>query len=42
MLYIYRVLVGVMLTYIVNVNKEGRKSKQTYNSVILKPYIYGG
>jgi hypothetical protein len=42
MLYIYRVLVGVILTYIISVNKEERKSKQMHNSVVLKPYIYRG
>jgi hypothetical protein len=42
MLCIYEALVGGMLTYVVGVDKEERKSKQTRDGVVLKPRIYGG
>jgi hypothetical protein len=34
--------VGGMLTYVVSVNKEERKSKQMRDSIVLKPRICRG
>jgi hypothetical protein len=41
-LCICKALVGGILTYIISVNKKERKSKQTHDSIMLKPHIYRG